>query len=337
MTLSCFPVVYSTLDAQALVTRVLSQYAIGNIRSCKFWTRGLSDIYLIETQDQPYVLRVSHTHWRCQADIEFELEVLEFLRRRNIPVAYPLLTQDQRWLIELQAPEGKRYATLFIYAPGKIPLGDFNQNQSRILGNVLAKLHLATTEFQTTTPRQALTLEYLLDQSVQTISPFIQTRPQLLNDFMVTMADIKQKLRPLPQEAPFWVICWGDPHSGNVHFTPNQQPTLFDFDQCGYGWRAFDVAKFLQVGLCTGMSYSVRDAFLEGYQSIQALSDLEFSALQPLTQVAYIWRWAISLNYALTHEYNRLDDYYFIHRIGQLKMLQSHNWQALQIVGQTHR
>ncbi|WLT40042.1 hypothetical protein NON20_10690 [Synechocystis sp. B12] len=27
---------------------------------------------------------------------------------------------------------------------------------------------------------------------------------------------------------------------------------LFDFDQCGMGWRAFDIAKFLQVSMQSG-------------------------------------------------------------------------------------
>ena len=55
----------------------------------------------------------------------------------------------------------------------------------------------------------------------------------------------------------------------NVHFTEDNQITLFDFDQCGYGWRVFDIAKFLQVSLSAGIKREIRDAFLAGYQQAQ--------------------------------------------------------------------
>jgi Ser/Thr protein kinase RdoA (MazF antagonist) len=298
------------------------------------WNRGLSDVYLVKTADQPYILRVSQAHWRSRADIEFEMALLEFLHQRHIPVSYPLETYDRQAILEIKAPEGQRFATLMSYAPGEIALGDFNPVQSHALGATVAKLHIATTDFHTTIDRQPLDLEHLVDQSLEIILPHIQN-PATVAALRSTGEQLHAALYGLPQEAPFWVICWGDPHSGNVHCTADQQMTLFDFDQCGYGWRAFDIAKFLQMALCSGMRYSVRDAFLEGYQSIQPLVDEELAALTPLSQVAHLWRWAISLNQALIHEYNRLDNLYFLHRIEQLKMLKSYDWQALQL--QTQR
>ena len=128
-------------------------------------------------------------------------------------------------------------------------------------------------------------------------------------------------------EEPYWGICWGDPHSGNVHFTEDNQMTLFDFDQCGYGWRAFDIGKFLQVSLQSGLSRKVRDAFLEGYQTIETLSQIELSSLQAFTQTAYIWSWAICLNTMKMHNYSRLDPFYFSHRLERLKRLKSGDWQ----------
>ena len=119
----------------------------------------------------------------------------------------------------------------------------------------------------------------------------------------------------------------GDPHSGNAHFTPNGQLTLFDFDQCGYGWRAFDIAKFLQISLRTGISKQVREAFLNGYQGVWKLTDKEVASLQPLTQIAHLWVWAINLHTALYFDYSRLDDHYFSHRLAQLKQLKSPSWQ----------
>jgi Ser/Thr protein kinase RdoA (MazF antagonist) len=333
MTDSHFPVSYSTLSCAALTTQVLNQYPIGNIQNCQVWARGLSDVYLIETDASRYILRVSHQHWRSGDEIEFEMEFLEFLHQHSIPVAAPHRTINGRLSVLINAPEGDRYATLLSYAPGEIPLGDLSVAQSKQLGEVVAKLHTVSHGFQPRRRRPDLNLAYLLDDSIDLILPYV---PQVkaIQELRETRDRLHEQLRHLPQDSPFWTVCWGDPHSGNVHFLPEGgiAPTLFDFDQCGYGWRAFDVAKFLQMALCSGMSYVVRDAFVAGYQGVQPLTTQELTALTGLTQVAHLWRWAISLNDALQHESSRLDNYYFLSRVEQLKMLNTYDWQSFQLV-----
>lgn len=327
MAVEVFPVVYSALASSALVDRVLPRYDVEGIASCQFWHRGLSDVYLVETRQCPYILRVSHAHWRSKADIDFELELLDFLHRNYIPVAYPLRTKSGELAVEIEALEGKRYATLFIYAPGTVALGDLNQAQSFKLGETVAKLHQTAMEFRCQIDRQALTLDYLLNDSLQAIAPFLQHKPDDLAYLTEAIGQIQTQLQHFPQEAPLWGICWGDPHSGNVHFTPDQEITLFDFDQCGYGWRIFEIAKFFQVSLHSGLGSKIRDAFIQGYQSVSALMDFELASLQSFTQTAHLWAWAISTSNTILHDYSRLDDHYFHQRLEHLKMLRSPDWQ----------
>lgn len=322
-----FPVVYSTLSPQALITQVLSQYNLGNVNSCKLWNRGLSDVYLVDIDSQPYILRISHHHWRSLTDIQFELELLEFLYQRDLPVAYPIRTREKKLLVTIKALEGDRYAALFPYADGNVPLGDFNLTQSTIFGQTLAKLHYNSAEFHSLAPRQPLNLDYLLEDSYQIIAGCLQDRPKDLIYLEQVINHIKERISPLPCESPFWVVCWGDPHSGNVHFTENNRITLFDFDQCGYGWRIFDLAKFLQVSLHAGIDRKVRDACLAGYQSIQTLTEQELDSLPLLTQTAHIWVWAININAAKIHSWCRLDRSYFTKKIEKLKRLTSKDWQ----------
>lgn len=322
-----FPVVYSVLASSALIIQVLNQYDIGTVTSCQFWHRGLSDIYIVETQGNQYVLRVSHAHWRSRSDIDFELELLDFLRQNYVPVAYPLRTKTGQLAIAINALEGQRYAALFIYASGNVAVGDLNVTQSFSLGETVAKLHQTTQNFTTQAQRQQLTLDYLLHDSFQAIKPFLHQRSSDLAYFTEVVNQLHLQLRHFPIEPPLWGVCWGDPHSGNVHFTPEQQMTLFDFDQCGYGWRIFEIAKFLQVALHSGLSAKVREAFISGYQTVAPLIEDELSSLQAFTQVAHIWAWAICLNNARLYDYSRLDDSYFHSRIAHLKMLRSPEWQ----------
>lgn len=322
-----FPVYYSTLSVKAVIAQVLCCYGIETIKNCQFWHRGLSDVYLIETLFNLYIFRVSHHHWRSKSETDFELELLDFLQQNHIPVAYPLRTLKGELSLEINAPEGKRYAALFKYAPGQVPIGDLNPTQSHKLGEVVAKLHQVGEKFSTTAHRPALTLEYLLDNSLEIISPFLRYRNGDLKFVIEVIGQIKSKLQELPQKPPFWSICWGDPHSGNAHFTAENDVTLFDFDQCGYGWRAFDIAKFWQVSLQSGLSRKVREAFLIGYEEIYKFTALEKSCLQAFTQMAHIWSWAISLSLVQRHDYSRLDESYFNQRLQQLKRLTSYDWQ----------
>ncbi|MDJ0525462.1 MAG: homoserine kinase, partial [Microcystis sp. M53600_WE12] len=81
-----FPTLYSTLAPAALADLVFSRYEIDVPKNCQFWHRGLSDVYLLETLTTPYILRVSHCHWRSKMEIDFELELLDYLDRSQIPV-----------------------------------------------------------------------------------------------------------------------------------------------------------------------------------------------------------------------------------------------------------
>jgi Ser/Thr protein kinase RdoA (MazF antagonist) len=322
-----FPVTYSTLACEALRRQILPLFGIGPVVQCHFWNRGLSDVYLVETLTTRYVLRISHTHWRTKSETEFELELLNYLKRCGVAVSAPLYTLDGGLSVEIRAPEGFRYAALFPYAPGRVPVGDLSIQQAHKLGEAVVHLHQTASEFHSAARRQPLSLEYLLDESFGVIEPYLRFQSEDLAYLKSLIDQIKNRLCNLPQQAPYWTICWGDPHSGNVHFTADNQLTLFDFDQCGYGWRAFEMAKFLQVSIRTGIARKVRDAFFQGYQMQQPLTPEEFESLQPFTQAAHLWNWRISLEHSKIHSSSRLDEYFFTSRLQQLKMLQTPEWQ----------
>ncbi len=322
-----FPVIYSTLSAIALVERVLPLYGLEDVKRCELWHRGLSDIYLVESADGLRVLRVSHHHWRSRVEIDFEVEFLNFLAGHKMPVASPITTVEGDFVVEVGAPEGKRYATLFPFAPGEIGFGGWTVEQSKKLGQVVAKIHQVSADFDCKHPRQPLNLDYLLDESLSYILPFLGDRPDDWQFVQSTAENIRTKLADFSTEKPLWTVCWGDAHSGNVHFTKDQEITMFDFDQCGYGWRAFEIGKFFQAALTTGMRRNVREAFVDGYESLTPFTEAEEYALQSMTQLAYIWSWRISLQNILLFNNSQLDRHYFLKRIERLRALSTRDWQ----------
>jgi Ser/Thr protein kinase RdoA (MazF antagonist) len=316
------PAAYSTLSIGAIVAQLLARYDIAAVRTCQFWRRGLSDVYWVETvEGGSYILRISHHHWRNRSDVLYELEFLEHLHGLKMPVAYPLRTKEGDLCLRVHAPEGDRFASLFIYAPGAVPIGDLNLVQSQVLGRTVAQIHASAQSFQPAAVRSPLDCEHLLDRSLRNLDFFLGDYPEQQEAIHAIVADLTQQLSQLPKEPPYWTVCWGDPHSGNTHFCSDTAVTLFDFDQCGPGWRALDLGKFLQVAMSCGVDRKVRRAFLEGYQSIAPLDELELQMIRPLTQAAYLWNWSIVVNYAQFHDYCRLDAHHFRQRFEMFKML----------------
>jgi Ser/Thr protein kinase RdoA (MazF antagonist) len=56
-------------------------------------------------------------------EIDFELELLDYLDRSQVPVAAPIRRKNGDLSLEINAPEGKRYAVLFLYSWEKLLLG----------------------------------------------------------------------------------------------------------------------------------------------------------------------------------------------------------------------
>ena len=289
MTQASIGVIHSIPSGEALIATVLPNYPISKPQTCLLYKRGLNDTYLVETQSERYILRVYRKGWRTKEEIDFELELLEFLHNKNLPVAYPIKREDG-FTTEIAAPEGKRYAAIFSYAPGTVNQ-KLNLEQSQRLGQVLAIIHQNLDNFSSSFSRPHLNNEYLLDWAMGKIAPLYLHRRSDLEDIHIQTEEIKTQLEALklPTSTPEYGICVGDVHAGNAHFDEENQPTLFDFDQCGYGWRAFDIAKFMHIAITWKIDVKVRNSFLEGYQAIRQLNVAELASIPIFIKAAHIW------------------------------------------------
>jgi Ser/Thr protein kinase RdoA (MazF antagonist) len=293
-------VIHSIPSEEGLIENVLQHYPIGTHLNCRLYKRGLNDTYLVETEKDRYILRVYRRGWRTKQEIDFELELLAFLHKQNMAIAYPIARKNGSFTTELGAPEGNRYAAVFSYAPGRAVNEKLNTRQSRRLGEVLATLHQKMDDFQSNFSRPALSNEYLLDCSMEAIARLFGYRHSDINYLLHQIEKAKATLAELKlaTKSPTYGVCVGDVHSGNAHFTDLDEPTLFDFDQCGYGWRAFDIGKFMHITHAWNIDSSVRQAFLDGYQAIRQLSAVELASIPVFTKVAHIWVMGINCQVA---------------------------------------
>lgn len=64
MTQAFIPVIHSIPSGEALIATLLPSYPITKPRSCHLYKRGLNDTYLVETEQERYILRVYRRKWK---------------------------------------------------------------------------------------------------------------------------------------------------------------------------------------------------------------------------------------------------------------------------------
>src|SRR5262249_8855231 len=134
----------------------------------------------------------------------------------------------------------------------------------RLCGGMLAELHRASDDFAAPHRRVPLDLDWLLEQPLQRIEPYLAHRTDH-REYLGALADrVRRQVADLAGDLA-WGFCHGDYHGWNVHVAEDGSATVFDFDGCGPGWRAYDLATFRHsLGLDPKKS-ATWPAFLAGY------------------------------------------------------------------------
>lgn len=302
---------YSTISAKALMDSVIPDYCIESPLDCVFWERGANDTYEVRCDAARYSLRV----YRCGAyprdAIEFEAEALSYLQQQGFPVAYPIARKSGGYLTELAAPEGRRFVLLTAYAEGAIPDYDSLEN-SRLVGESVAQMHRASNDFKSSYKRTDLDIQSLLEDSLAVIRPHMAHRPDDWRFIEKIAQEARAAVQAVPENLLDTGFCHGDLHGGNLHLHEGKV-THFDFEECAFGYRAYDLATF-KWDICMGERRAKRwPAFVEGYESIRPITEPDrslidtFVVIRDLSNIAFGMRNLKDFGYELSSDSN-IDD-----------------------------
>jgi Ser/Thr protein kinase RdoA (MazF antagonist) len=283
-----FPVTRSVLSAKDLLLDVISKYDIETPLECSFLHAGLNDSYLINAKTGKYILRVYRAGWRSDSDILSELDVLLHLKRRGVPVSAPVPRKDGTLLYKIPAPEGDRTIVLFTYAPGK-PMAYADKNECLQYGKSVARIHSETDEFKIRHQRFSLNLEHLLDEPLKNVKKLLMYRPDDWNYLQSLAERLRQHIMDVPLSVLEKGFCHGDFHGGNAHIEQDGTITFFDFDCCGYGWRAYDIAVFRWSARLIGREKEQWPHFLSGYQEMRLLSEADIKSTRYFVAIRHLW------------------------------------------------
>ncbi len=304
MTAAHFPVQHSILSANALASWVQSHYALKDPVRCRFLKGSMSDVYLVNTRDAAYILKIYLHDRHSLGSIKAEVDLLNDLRDHDIPVAAPVANNDTAYVNEMIAPEGIRYAVLFDAIPGEEPQ-EVNLEHSRAFGQLAGRIHQCSDASTKVYDRGHLDEKYLVEEPLAQIKPYLEHRRRDW-EYLSTMGSelIAELHRLVSKEKPEYGLCHGDLHTGNARFDKAGRLSLFDFDSFGYGWRAIDIGVYHVSFDWLDLSEEVRhkkarfwEAFVDGYNLERPLSKNELAAAQLCLPLRHLELMGLTIQY----------------------------------------
>lgn len=278
-----FTIQRSLLAIHSIIHVLQDEYAI-TVRRCRLIKSVLCDTYEVTTPSARYIFRVYPHGPRSSAEIKDELKFILHLSDSGISVSTPVARRNGDHLLPIPTPEGERQGVLFTYADGA-PLHRLNDVEAtRAFGRLSARIHMAADRLTLDLDLPVFDTKLLLDQPLARMEQVYDHRTDVLAYLRDVAADIKRRIESTSKERPYFGLCHVDLNRSNVHYSSQDGLTLFDFEYCNYGWRAFDLATLINTELDDHIQ-----AYLNGYESIRAMDDAERRTI-PVFQVAQeIW------------------------------------------------
>jgi Ser/Thr protein kinase RdoA (MazF antagonist) len=293
-----FPVDSSVLSAAALAELLVPAYDLPGPVRCRLVNRGDNDTYLVAAAGQRFALRAYNHERSDRAEVEAELELLEALACRDVPVARPVRRRDGCLAQAVDAPAGTRFVALFAFAEGQPPGRAITAEQGHAYGRAVARMHAAMDALPRRIARPRNDLARLLDEPFAALLPELAHRPAD-GLFLTGLRErLAEGARGLPETAPWYGLCHCDLHKENVLFAPGGELTILDFDCCGYGWRAYELAVFFWSTRWLPQAEAVRAAYLRGYGELRALQPAELAALPYFAAIQDICIAGVQLGHA---------------------------------------
>lgn len=289
----------SFVAAESVAEIVAAEYDYPSPVKARLFSKLLrtqdNDHYLVTMGDgSQYAFRIyqqGDRFHRAESDYLYEMDWLNFLKSRDLPVSYPISRKDGGAIGRMDAPEGPRYYAMFSLAYGD-PLSLRDPEQLSVMGEMMARMHVASNDFTSPHARKPIDLGYLLDRSLDRIRRS-WTEDRTANFDLVSAAadEARDELSGLLDKLPpdGWGPIGGDFHQSSVYFDEINRPTFFNFDLCGPGWRAYDIAAFLSNANLMHAPSERAEAFFAGYFSVRPLTEVEHASISPFLTVRRVW------------------------------------------------
>jgi Ser/Thr protein kinase RdoA (MazF antagonist) len=246
-------------------------------------------VYEYQHSGLPTILRISFRSDRTRADIEAELDYINYLATHGVRVSKPVMSVNGLYLETVETADLPFHVTSFVKGRGMrvpdngyryrsdAPIDEYFQNW----GHVLGQMH-ALTKAYVPPANHGRRLEWFALHSPEvTPDAMVPERYSAVRDKILAHLEV---IKSLPKDKDAYGLIHGDFNDGNftVDYT-NGDITVFDFDDACYFWFVYELASAWEGGVGRIMFRGLheRKAFmdhyfekvLEGYNRENTLSD----------------------------------------------------------------
>jgi Ser/Thr protein kinase RdoA (MazF antagonist) len=264
----------------AFATELLKDYGIKGAKvSCVNFEFNAT--FAVETESGvKYALRININSTRTVDNMKAEVEWVRYLNRTSgLHTPTPISTLNDQYIVSALHPESGQtfYGVMYSWLEGA-ELGDEpTMEQLHEVGRAMATLHQESTNFL---PSADSSLPIFSDFFWGTEDHLFSAKSVLSDQdrALIEQAhyEIMKYTNELYQNSPVHIIH-ADMHGWNLMWHEGQL-SVFDFDDCGYGVEAQDLA----VTLYYLDTPEQDEAILNGYKSVRQLPNFSKNAMKAL-------------------------------------------------------
>jgi Ser/Thr protein kinase RdoA (MazF antagonist) len=300
--------IYSTLPGEAIARLVRDSYDLDGVEALLI-NRGVNDIYEVRTgSGERYVGRLGGRRYMRPDNLRFETALLSHLAASGVPVAVAIGGTDGRLWRSVEAPEGERSFALFEFLDGHKALRSLDLTRKldeetleglRQVGAGLAMIHAGGESYRGPESAYRLTADYKVAKPLELILAAPVINAELSEGYSQVAARLIDRVEAAAPGLTR-VICHGDPYFGNAMVRRRGErieAAWFDFDECAPGFLAYDLAVFVWAMMrwysrasdLNSVSQSTWTAFLQGYQTVRAIPDVDLEHVGLFVAVRQFW------------------------------------------------
>ena len=273
---------YTTLSPTELA-HIVAQYAIGTSLKLEEISGGFGNSnFKLTTTDGEFLLKICDE--KDAAELNTQIALLQHLQRHAYPTVYPILTKDQKQLIQ----ETFGSVMLYPFLQGGQPQS--SPNTLAQLGEALAKLHCIPPIAGL--PRFAM--------GISQMTPFfeeVQGTPFATHPFVESLKSQLESMKPQLNAPLPMGLLHGDLFLDNTLFDSDQMVAILDFEEGCHDTLLIDVGMTL-IGCCYTpkhqLNIEVAQQFLDAYNASRPLTESEWKHLDHFVHYAALsiafWR-----------------------------------------------
>jgi Ser/Thr protein kinase RdoA (MazF antagonist) len=202
-----------------------------------------SYMYEFERDGASYILRIGHSIRRTASLIRGEADWINYLAANGATVARAVVSRKGQLVESIDDGRGGYFlVTAFTRAPGRRPVReDWTPDMFETYGRLIGRMHALSKAYEPSDPtwrRPHMDDPIMLDSE--------QWLPPGEARVLARYRGIRERMAQLARDdRDAYGLIHQDAHGGNFFIADDGTITLFDFDDCVYGWFIYDIAMVI--------------------------------------------------------------------------------------------